>query len=57
MFEFQTKRGFGFAEPYCVYDSLGSLVLHYFKTSLEEHNEELKTTLKYPVKSVDTSFV
>ena len=53
----QTKRGFGFADPYCIYDSLDSLVLHYYKTSLEEHNEDLKTTLKYPVRSVENSYV
>jgi hypothetical protein len=50
---FQTKRGFGFAEPYCIYESLTSLVLHYSKTSLEEHNEDLRTTLKFPVRSKD----
>ncbi|XP_026752083.1 phosphatidylinositol 3-kinase regulatory subunit gamma [Galleria mellonella] len=46
---FRTERGFGFAEPYNVYKTLNELVLHYAVNSLEEHNEQLKTTLKYPV--------
>lgn len=45
----QTERGFGFAEPYNIYDSLKSLVLHYANNSLEEHNDTLQTTLKFPV--------
>ena len=46
----ETERGFGFAEPYNIYDSLKSLVLHYaFQSSLEEHNDLLQTNLKYPV--------
>ncbi|XP_065082145.1 phosphatidylinositol 3-kinase regulatory subunit alpha isoform X2 [Ochlerotatus camptorhynchus] len=45
----QTERGFGFAEPYNIYDSLKSLVLHYATNSLEEHNDTLQTTLKYPL--------
>lgn len=40
--------GYGFAEPYNIYSSLEALVLHYAENSLEEHNEELKTTLTYP---------
>ncbi|XP_055630885.1 phosphatidylinositol 3-kinase regulatory subunit alpha isoform X2 [Toxorhynchites rutilus septentrionalis] len=44
----QTERGYGFAEPYNIYDSLKSLVLHYANNSLEEHNDTLQTTLKYP---------
>lgn len=44
----QTERGYGFAEPYNIYDSLNSLVLHYANNSLEEHNDTLQTTLKYP---------
>lgn len=45
----QTERGYGFAEPYNIYDSLKSLVLHYATNSLEEHNDMLQTTLKYPL--------
>ncbi|XP_062709364.1 uncharacterized protein LOC109409609 isoform X2 [Aedes albopictus] len=45
----QTERGFGFAEPYNIYESLKSLVLHYASNSLEEHNDTLQTTLKYPL--------
>ncbi|XP_021697484.1 phosphatidylinositol 3-kinase regulatory subunit alpha isoform X3 [Aedes aegypti] len=45
----QTDRGYGFAEPYNIYDSLKSLVLHYATNSLEEHNDTLQTTLKYPL--------
>lgn len=45
----QTERGFGFAEPYNIYVSLKNLVLHYANNSLEEHNDTLVTTLKYPI--------
>lgn len=44
----QTERGYGFAEPYNIYGSLKALVLHYATNSLEEHNDTLQTTLKYP---------
>lgn len=44
-----TDRGYGFAEPYNIYDSLKSLVLHYAQNSLEIHNDSLKTTLDYPI--------
>lgn len=44
-----TDRGYGFSEPYNIYDSLKTLVLHYAVNSLEEHNETLNTTLRYPV--------
>lgn len=46
---YKTERGFGFAEPFNIYPSLVSLVLHYAQTSLEEHNDALSTTLAYPV--------
>lgn len=47
----KTKENtFGFAEPYNIYDSLKSLVMHYSTNSLEEHNDSLQTTLKYPYK-------
>lgn len=46
---YETERGYGFAEPYNIYESLKSLVLHYAQNSLEEHNDSLYTTLKYPV--------
>ncbi|GAB0099364.1 phosphatidylinositol 3-kinase regulatory subunit gamma [Sergentomyia squamirostris] len=46
---YKTDRGFGFAEPYNVYGTLKALVLHYAHNSLEEHNDSLLTTLKYPV--------
>uniref|UniRef100_U5ETW2 Putative adaptor for phosphoinositide 3-kinase n=1 Tax=Corethrella appendiculata TaxID=1370023 RepID=U5ETW2_9DIPT len=45
----ETERGFGFAEPYNIYETLTKLVLHYATNSLEEHNDSLQTTLKYPV--------
>ncbi|XP_055949573.1 phosphatidylinositol 3-kinase regulatory subunit alpha-like isoform X4 [Argiope bruennichi] len=50
---YKTDKGYGFAEPYNVHPSLKSLVLHYAQTSLEEHNDTLKTTLAYPVFSLD----
>ncbi|KAM0736326.1 Phosphatidylinositol 3-kinase regulatory subunit alpha [Formica fusca] len=43
-----TERGYGFAEPYNIHESLKHLVLHYAQNSLEEHNECLTTTLAYP---------
>ncbi|XP_063696410.1 phosphatidylinositol 3-kinase regulatory subunit alpha [Culicoides brevitarsis] len=45
----ETDRGFGFAEPFNIYESLLALVKHYAKNSLEEHNDALQTTLRYPV--------
>jgi len=42
-------KGYGFAEPYNIYETLLDLVLHYEQNSLEEHNDKLKTTLMYPV--------
>ncbi|XP_053673468.1 uncharacterized protein LOC128723727 [Anopheles nili] len=53
----QTERGYGFAEPYFIYDSLKSLVVHYATNSLEEHNDLLQTTLKYPAFSSMASTV
>lgn len=44
-----TERGFGFAEPYNIHETLKHLVLHYAQNSLEEHNESLTTTLAYPL--------
>ncbi|OTF83568.1 phosphatidylinositol 3-kinase regulatory subunit alpha-like protein, partial [Euroglyphus maynei] len=43
----KTERGYGFSEPYDIFPDLMSLVLHYSKTSLEEHNDNLHTTLRY----------
>ena len=45
----KTERGYGFAEPFNIYPSLTSLVMHYAQTSLEEHNDALCTTLAYPI--------
>lgn len=45
---YATERGFGFAEPYNIHETLKHLVLHYAQNSLEEHNESLNTTLTYP---------
>lgn len=45
---YETERGYGFAEPYNIYESLKALVLHYKQTSLEEHNDSLCTTLAFP---------
>ncbi|XP_022915427.1 phosphatidylinositol 3-kinase regulatory subunit alpha isoform X2 [Onthophagus taurus] len=45
----ETSKGYGFSEPYIIYDSLKSLVLHYAQNSLEIHNDSLNTTLKYPI--------
>ncbi|XP_012683396.1 phosphatidylinositol 3-kinase regulatory subunit beta isoform X2 [Clupea harengus] len=46
---FKTATGYGFAEPYNLYSSLRTLVLHYRHTSLVQHNDSLNVTLAYPV--------
>lgn len=46
---YETPKGFGFAIPFNTFSSLLSLVQHYAESSLEEHNDLLTTTLKYPV--------
>nr|AKK23736.1 phosphatidylinositol-3-kinase p85 alpha [Nilaparvata lugens] len=46
---YKTKRGYGFAEPYNIYESLKALVIHYAQNSLEEHNDSLTTNLAFPV--------
>uniref|UniRef100_A0A4X2LVF7 Phosphatidylinositol 3-kinase regulatory subunit alpha n=1 Tax=Vombatus ursinus TaxID=29139 RepID=A0A4X2LVF7_VOMUR len=45
----KTPTGYGFAEPYNLYNSLKELVLHYQHTSLVQHNDSLNVTLAYPV--------
>ena len=45
---YATERGYGFAEPYNIHRTLKHLVIHYAQNSLEEHNESLTTTLRYP---------
>lgn len=45
----QTETGYGFSEPFNIYDSLMALVKHYSQNSLEEHNDKLTTTLRWPV--------
>ncbi len=48
---YKAQSGFGFAEPYNIYGTLKELVLAYQqeKNSLEQHNDELDTTLVLPV--------
>ncbi|KMY87290.1 phosphatidylinositol 3-kinase regulatory subunit gamma isoform X1 [Drosophila sechellia] len=46
---YETSTGFGFAAPYNIYATLKSLVEHYANNSLEEHNDTLTTTLRWPV--------
>ncbi|XP_070196149.1 phosphatidylinositol 3-kinase regulatory subunit alpha-like [Littorina saxatilis] len=43
--------GYGFADPYFIFPSLRDLVMHYHRTSLAEHNNELDVCLLYPVRS------
>ncbi|XP_013909116.1 PREDICTED: phosphatidylinositol 3-kinase regulatory subunit alpha isoform X1 [Thamnophis sirtalis] len=45
----KTPTGYGFAEPYNLYNTLKELVLHYQHTSLVQHNDSLNVTLAYPV--------
>jgi len=45
-------HGFGFSEPNnkrCKHPTLMELVLHYAVNSLERHNKNFKTNLKYPI--------
>jgi len=53
---YATERGFGFAEPYNIHETLKHLVLHYAQNSLEEHNESLTTTLAYPAFAPSAAF-
>ncbi|XP_017075761.2 LOW QUALITY PROTEIN: phosphatidylinositol 3-kinase regulatory subunit gamma [Drosophila eugracilis] len=46
---YETNSGFGFAAPYNIYPTLKKLVEHYANNSLEEHNDTLTTTLRWPV--------
>ena len=39
--------GFGFAAPY-EFDTLGTLVLYYASNTMEKHNADLETNLKFP---------
>lgn len=47
------ESGYGFAAPFNVHGSLKALVMHYQKNSLEEHNDQLKTTLVCPVHALN----
>lgn len=40
---------YGFADPYILHKTLEDLVVNYSTVSLEEHNDMLRTPLKYPV--------
>ncbi|ESP01236.1 hypothetical protein LOTGIDRAFT_230612 [Lottia gigantea] len=42
---------YGFADPYFIFATLKDLVVHYHKTSLAEHNNDLDVSLKVPVKA------
>ncbi|XP_033213327.1 phosphatidylinositol 3-kinase regulatory subunit alpha isoform X2 [Belonocnema kinseyi] len=53
---YATERGFGFAEPYNIHQTLKHLVLHYAQNSLEEHNESLNTTLAFPAFASASAF-
>ena len=48
------ESGYGFAAPFNVHGSLKALVMHYQKNSLEEHNDQLKTTLVCPVNALNS---
>ena len=49
IYETADRGLFGFAEPYHIYPTLLSLVLHYSQESLEQFNPSLKTKLSFPV--------
>ncbi|KAL8590212.1 hypothetical protein ACOMHN_010407 [Nucella lapillus] len=42
--------GYGFAEPFFIFPSLRDLVVHYHRTSLAEHNNDLDICLLFPVR-------
>lgn len=43
--------GYGFADPYFIFPTLKDLVIHYHRTSLAEHNNDLDVRLLYPVRA------
>ncbi|XP_070563564.1 phosphatidylinositol 3-kinase regulatory subunit alpha-like isoform X2 [Ptychodera flava] len=45
----RSNKGYGFAEPFTIFKSLKELVLHYQQNSLVQHNDQLNTTLAYPI--------
>ena len=45
------ETGYGFADPYFIFPSVRDLVLHYHRTSLAEHNNDLDICLLYPVRA------
>ncbi|XP_046372437.1 phosphatidylinositol 3-kinase regulatory subunit alpha-like isoform X2 [Haliotis rufescens] len=48
---YHSESGYGFAEPYFIFQTLKDLVSHYHKTSLAEHNNDLDVNLMYPVRA------
>ncbi|XP_055885499.1 phosphatidylinositol 3-kinase regulatory subunit alpha-like isoform X4 [Biomphalaria glabrata] len=46
-----SETGYGFVEPYLIFPTLKELVLHYYHTSLAEHNNDLDICLLHPVRS------
>ena len=46
---YHRPTGYGFADPYFIYETLTELVMHYRRESLAAHNEQLNLTLMYPV--------
>src|SRR5262249_47110798 len=47
--DYKVGSGFGFADPYYIFPTLKSLVLHYRDNTMIEHNDALDITLKYPL--------
>ncbi|XP_077981754.1 phosphatidylinositol 3-kinase regulatory subunit alpha-like [Glandiceps talaboti] len=45
----RSDKGYGYAEPFTIFKTLKELVLHYQQNSLLQHNDQLDTTLAYPV--------
>ncbi|CAL1540645.1 unnamed protein product [Lymnaea stagnalis] len=45
------ETGYGFVEPYLIFPTLKELVLHYYHTSLAEHNNDLDICLLHPVRA------
>ena len=51
----QRDTGYGFADPFFIFPTLRDLVLHYHRTSLAEHNNDLDICLLHPVRRALTS--
>ena len=47
------EKGYGFAEPHNIYETLHELINHYHHQSLRLHNRLLDTTLQFPYRFLE----